>query len=137
MELKLTLEQYEALKVLSLCAENFVDQVEKVFKRTGLDKVDGCHFAMYFQPRYEMIGRKVEFGSFAEIEKCGYLEIRKEVNDDEWKLDSSSSAEFKILFGDEDFRKRISEIANSEHPLPADGLWISSHDDPHYVDGGD
>ena len=137
MELKLTLEQYEALKVLSLCAENFVDHIEKVFKRTGLDKVDGCRFAMFFEPKYEMIGRKIEFGSFSEVEKCGYMELLREVRDNEWKLDSTSTAEFKILLGDEDFRKRISEIADSEHPLPTDGLWISSHDDPPYVDGGD
>lgn len=137
MELKLTLEQYEALKVLSQCAENFVDHIEKVFKRTGLDNVDGCRLDMCFDPKYETIGRKVEFGLYSEAEKCGYFEILREVNSDEWKLDSSSTEEFKILFGDEDFRKRIREIADTEHPLPADGLWISTHDDPPYVDGGD
>ena len=46
MELKLTLEQYEALKVLSQCAENFVDHIERVFKRTGVGQcrwLSTCH----------------------------------------------------------------------------------------------
>ena len=136
MELKLTLEQYEALKVLSQCAENFADHVYKVFKRVGLDEIEGCRFSMEVDPQFTTITRQVEFSRLNDSDKCGHFNFTKGVKDHEWRLSDTSSAEFEILFGSEDFRKRISEIANSEHPLPADGLWISTHDDPPYVDGG-
>lgn len=137
LELNLTEEQYNVLRNATESAKNLSAIIYRDFKRVGLDRMPGCYLEMSIQPEFKNIALEVQFGyTHKEDAELGYFDLTRGVFEDEWDLSERSSEEYKILFAGEDIRRRIRKIVSDEESVSSYSLWISDHDDPPVVDGG-
>lgn len=134
-DLKLTIEQYDAIKSIAKFAENFADEVLKVLQNTGMDKIPGCRLRIDIDPEYDYITKKIIFGESRDESEVRKFELVCGLEDEKYEL-ATDSKEYEILFANEATKARIRTILNTEKPLPPDGLWLSACDDCPDVDGG-
>ena len=135
MGIKLTEDQMITLKRMCDIAGKFADQFLHIMKNGRLNLIDGSRLTVTINPEMLFITETVEFGKPGS--PAGYIELAKGVHDREFKpTGCKNSAEYELLFADENTRAVMEKHLHREKPLPPDGLWISVFPDNPPVDCG-
>lgn len=135
MSVVYTAEQMKALKSMIEFTENFADQILYIMRHHGLDLADGCDLKIGINPNQKLVNRMISFGCSYKKD-AGEITLTRGEKDERYIPTGKNSPEYEILFATEEMAERIRQILQREKPLPPDGLWISSDDNPSPVDGG-
>ena len=135
MRISLTKDQQTTLKSMVDISCRLADQLLYIMRNSGIDKIPGAGIRIDVYPEYDFTTEDIKFGMFGK--ESGYIELAKGVHDEEFKpTGRDNSTEYELLFADEETRKIMQEILRKAKPLPPDGLWVSTYDDPPVMDCG-
>lgn len=135
MSVKYTEEQLKAVKGLIEAAEAMSMQLLHIIKNHGLDSVEGCEIAISVVPENLFTTEFIQFGNVNKDSGIIRLGKGRRSRNEKWVPFGSNSAEYELLFADEDLKRKLQESKTREKPLPPDGLWIGDDRNNPPVDG--
>ena len=135
MAVKYTEEQLKAVKGLIEAAEAMSAQLLYVMKNHNLDSVEGCEIAISVVPENLFTTEFIQFGNVNKDSGIIRLGKGRRSRNEKWVPFGSNSAEYELLFADEDLKRKLQESKTREKPLPPDGLWIGDDRNNPPVDG--
>lgn len=126
MAIKLTDYQMKIVKNLVKYGEAVSHQILHIMRNHGLDQVEGCKFLIEVDPKHDFVTQIVEFGNSIGSDS-GKISMVRGKRDAKFTPCGTNSAEYELLFADENLRSRMEKILKREKELPPDGLWIGDH----------
>ena len=134
MRVKLSESQMATLKSMVEISERLADQLVHIMRNSEIDKIPGSYIYIGADPTSDFTTVHIRFGH--PDTEAGKISLAKGKYDERLKPFGINSAEYELLFADEATRAILQEQLAKEKPLPPDGLWISTYDDPPSMDCG-
>lgn len=134
-EITLTNKGMSELKGLIEVAEQAANDIHEYMVATGLDKVSGTCIRIEVNPQYDTLTKTIEFGGIGR--SIGYLKVVGGKDEKGFNIcNGGNTAEYEVLFADEDTKQRIKKYLDQEKALPPDGMWLGVDDDNPILDCG-
>ena len=124
MQVKLNGKQLIALKGIMGYAGHCADVLQTLMKNHGLDEIEGSHISISVGKTFCNLG----YGT--PDRESGVIHLGRFWEEKEYGAFGKNSPEYEFLFAPEELRRRMQEVSSREKPLPPDGLWLGSYDDP-------
>lgn len=134
MAIKLTEKQMKVVKELMEYSQAFANQVLNIMRNHELDKLNGCNLSITVNPEWYYATRTISMGHDAHCE-FGRIEMTRGMANAKYSPMGTNSAEYELLFADEEMRSRMEKVLQPERPLPPDGLWVGDPRNDSPVDG--
>lgn len=127
-------DQLKVLERLVNYSKAFQTECYRLMKNAGLLEIDGCRMKVEIDARFDSFEQTIEFGH--EDSDFGELEFVKGRMNDEYETCDFSTDEYRVIFANEDFRKRVSPFMQRSDDISLGDLWMSDSDDSAFLDRG-